>query len=91
MPSQEAPTDRTFLQGGWFIPFCDMDAPEHPTNNKWGTWLKFFGIQYAICLGLWVRVSRNDGLPSGAFPRVYPMLKIQPRVHFGDSIGFVLS
>jgi hypothetical protein len=69
MPSQEAPTDRTFLQEGWFILFGDIDAPDRPTNDQWGMWLKFFGIQPAICLELWVRVSRNDDLPSGAFPK----------------------
>jgi hypothetical protein len=58
MPSQEAPTGRTFLQEGWFIFFGDMDAPtEHPTNNQCGTWLKFFGI------------ASNDDLPSGGFPK----------------------
>jgi hypothetical protein len=46
MPSQEAPTGRTFLQEGWFIFFGDMDAPtEHPTNNQCGTWLKFLELQ----------------------------------------------
>ena len=66
MPPQEVPTDRTFLEEGWFILFGNRDAPKRPTSDHWGTWMKFFGVQPAICLELWIRVGRNDDLPVGA-------------------------